>query len=75
MLRVTYYLLVAVLVIGVCQAAVAHQAPLTAYSTIIADGPDPAPPPLPYAVPSSIVADGPDPAPPPLPFAIPTLIR
>jgi hypothetical protein len=73
MLRVTYYVLV--LVIGVSQAAILHEAPLITYSVIIPDGPDPAPPPLPFAAPSSILADGPDPAPPPLPFAIPASIR
>ena len=72
MLRVTYYVLAPILLLGVCHQTSTYQPAIDHHFAVaIADGPAP-PPPLPLAVPMAEIqiADGPAP-PPPLPLAVP----
>lgn len=74
MLRRTYYVLATILLFGVCNRTPTYQALIKNRSAVVvADGPAPAPPPFPLAVPLSQIqiADGPAPAPPPFPLAVP----
>ena len=72
MLRATYCCIAVFLLLAVCPMQAAYHNQVVAQpSLVVADGPDPVPPPLPLAVPLRALADGPDPVPPPLPLAFP----
>ena len=72
MLRMICLVTALVLLLGLSQISIGHQAVPTSKPVLVADGPDPMPPPLPLAQPLNLLADGPDPMPPPLPLAVPT---
>ena len=70
MLRTCYLFLFVALLIGISQVSIGNVvAPVMQTELVVADGPDPMPPPIPLAAPS--IADGPDPMPPPIPLAVP----
>ena len=76
MLRTICLVTALLLLLGLSQISVGHQAVPNTTPVVVADGPDPMPPPLPLAQPTTpqplrLLADGPDPMPPPLPLEQP----
>jgi len=80
MLRTVYMILALSLLLAISHAPASHQ-PITIASpqvtqmaqprSLLADGVEPEPPPIPLAQPHSLLADGVEPEPPPIPLAQP----